>query len=213
MQTFNLHYMRWWLSQVIKKIGFFGLLGLAIALGCCLFYGLNMLPLKQKIADAETANLQAEIEANQVQANQGQAIVQLQKSAMPKQTSAEEIQRFYAQFPVAESLPNWLDLINKIALKERLILNRGDYKLTQIKQLQTSQGALARYEIVLPVTGQYTQIRQFIAQVLHQLPALALSDMQLKRENAQSPLVEAQLIFVLMLNGDSSNQSGGDVWQ
>ncbi|PPD18607.1 MAG: hypothetical protein CTY27_01280, partial [Methylotenera sp.] len=91
--------------------------------------------------------------------------------------------------------------------------NRGDYKLTQIKQLQTSQGALARYEIVLPVTGQYTQIRQFIAQVLHQLPALALSDMQLKRENAQSPLVEAQLIFVLMLKGDSSNQSGGDVWQ
>ncbi|OQW68948.1 MAG: hypothetical protein BVN34_05350 [Proteobacteria bacterium ST_bin12] len=213
MQIFNLPYMNWWVSQVIKKVGLFGILGLAITLGCFLFYGLNILTLKQKIADTETANLQAEIEANQVQMNQGQAAAQLQKSAMPKQTSVEEIQRFYAQFPLAESLPNCLGLINKIALKERLILNRGDYKLTQIKQLQTSQGALARYEIVLPVTGKYTQIRQFIAQVLHQLPALALSDMQLKRENAQSPLVEAQLIFVLMLKGDSSNQSGGDVWQ
>ena len=83
----------------------------------------------------------------------------------------------------------------------------------KIKSLQSNQATLARYEIVLPVTGQYVQIRQFIAQVLHELPALALSDLQLKRESAQSHSVEARLIFVLLLNNNSASQSGADSWQ
>ena len=83
------------------------------------------------------------------------------------------------------------------------MLNRGDYKLTQIKPTpaNSNPGQLSRYEIVLPVTGQYCQIRQFITQVLYQTPALALSEMQIKRENTLRPTVEARLVFVLMLQG------------
>lgn len=204
MQWLNIAYMRWYSNQMIKKLGVLGLLALAITLGCCLFYAFNVMPLKQKIA-IDTARLE--------QANQQLVLSrETEKSPLdiiPKQTTAEAIKRFYAQFPVAESLPNCLRLIDNIALKQHLTLNRGDYKLTPIKQLQTNQGALARYEIVLPVAGQYAQIRQFIAQVLHELPALALTDVQLKRESAQSPTVEARLIFVLLLK----NKLGGDAWQ
>ena len=57
--------------------------------------------------------------------------------------------------------------------------------------------------MVLPVAGSYVQIRQFITDVLQQLPALALSDLQITRDNAMSPTVEARLVFVLFLQGDS----------
>ena len=205
MQWLNVAYLRWYSSKIIKKLGILGLLALAIMLGCCLFYAFNVMPLQQKIA----ANM-IELEQASQQQIFSNEIEKSQQKITSKQSTTQDIKRFYAQFPVGESLPNWLRLIDKIALKQDLTLNRGDYKLTQIKQLQTNQGVLARYEIVLPVAGQYTQIRQFVAQVLHELPALALTDIQLKRESAQSPTVEARLIFVLMLKGQSTNKSGGD---
>ena len=208
MQRLNVAYLRWYASQIMKKIGVLGIVALAIALGCCLFYAFNIVPLQQKMAD----------DANKLpHTNQAQILSgKTEKSQLtiePKQTTPEQIKRFYAQFPAAETLPNCLRLIDNIALKQRLTLNRGDYKLTQIKSLQSNQATLARYEIVLPVTGQYVQIRQFIAQVLHELPALALIDLQLKRESAQSPSVEARLIFVLLLKNNSANPLGADSWQ
>lgn len=205
MQWLNMAYMRWYLSQVINKFGVLGIIGLAITLGCCLFYAFNILPLKQKIA-ADTNKLPATSQPQTL----GVKTKKLPLKTVPKQNTIEAINRFYAQFPAAESLPNYLRLIDNSAIKQRLILNRGDYKLTQIKSLQTNQATLARYEIVLPLTGQYVQIRQFVAQVLHELPALALTDMQLKRESAQSPTVDARLIFVLLLKNHSASQSGAN---
>ena len=208
MHWLNMAYLRWYASQMIKKIGVLGIVALAIALGCGLFYAFNIVPLQQKMAD--DANKLPPINPAQILSGKTE---KSQLKVMTKQTTPEQIKRFYAQFPAAETLPNCLRLIDNIALKQRLTLNRGDYKLTQIKSLQSNQATLARYEIVLPVTGQYVQIRQFIAQVLHELPALALSDLQLKRESAQSPSVEARLIFVLLLKNNSVNPSGADLWQ
>ena len=204
MQWLNIAYVRWYASQMIKKFGILGMLALTITLGCCLLYALNILPLQKKIVQ-DTLRLQQENKQKAL----SDASEQLPLEMAPKQTTAESIKRFYAQFPALERLPNCLRLIDNIALKQRLSLNRGDYKLTQIKSLQTNQGALSRYEIVLPVSGQYIQIRQFAAQVLHELPALALTDLHLKRESAQSPTVEARLIFVLLLK----NSTGADPWQ
>ena len=85
-----------------------------------------------------------------------------------------------------------------MALKQKIALNRGDYKLTKAKQ-----GQLMRYEIVLPLEGSYTQIRQFIVATLQRIPALALSDMQIKRENVATPTVQARIVFTLFLQGDS----------
>ncbi|WP_020167591.1 MULTISPECIES: hypothetical protein [Methylotenera] len=200
---FNQHYLLWWITDLTKKLGLFGLLGSAIALGCCLFYAFNIVPIQQKKIEAESA-ISALNNQQKKQGNSQQSAV----NATPTETSEENIQRFYAQFPNGESLPKWLRLIDENAVKQHLVLNRGDYKLTQIKAqkmapLPNTKHPLSRYEIVLPVTGQYTQIRQFIAQVLHDLPALALSELHIKRENAQSPTVEARLIFVLLLKGES----------
>ena len=213
MQWLNVAYLRWYASQIMKKIGVLGIVALAIALGCCLFYAFNIVPLQQKMAD--DANKLPPTNPAQIlsgKTEKSQLTIAL-KQITPEQTTPDQIKRFYAQFPASETLPNCLRLIDNIALKQRLTLNRGDYKLTQIKSLQSNQATLVRYEIVLPVTGQYVQIRQFIAQVLHELPALALSDLQLKRESAQSPSVEARLIFVLLLKNNSANPLGADSWQ
>ena len=193
----NLHYWLWQSQQIVKKLGLFGLLGLAIALGCGLFYASKIMPINDQILEYNESIQQAKLN------NAEQKNLSIPIKNVPQQITNDDITKFYARFPEGASLPTWLSLINETAVKQGLLLNRGDYKLTQIKStlFKSNPGQLSRYEIVLPVTGQYSQIRQFIAQVLYQMPALALSEMQIKRENTLSPKVEARLVFVLMLQG------------
>ena len=198
----NLHYWLWQSQQIVKKLGLFGLLGLAIALGCGLFYASKIIPINDQILEHSESIQQAKLN------NAEQKNLSIPIKNVPQQITNDDITKFYARFPEGASLPTWLSLISETAIKQGLLLNRGDYKLTQIKSTpansssaNSNTGQLARYEIVLPVTGQYSQIRQFITQVLYQMPALALSEMQIKRENTLRPTVEARLVFVLMLQG------------
>ena len=196
MNKLDIDHGYWLLGRFAKRLGAWGLLGVVIILASSIFYVVNFLPTSERLLQAqnELLNKMEDTKKNGRENSQKQTPAQ----AAPAQTSAQEIAEFYKQFPAGASLPIWLRLINTTALKQHLVLNRGDYKLTQ-----TKQGQLQRYEIVLPVSGSYVQIRQFIADVLQQLPALALSDLQLKRDNVMSPTVEARLVFVLFLQSDS----------
>jgi Tfp pilus assembly protein PilO len=192
----DIHYIYWLSGKLAKALGTWGLLGISIAITSCIFYFVQVLPINQKWVQVQN-ELQIKIgqsENNRQNHAQNKALVQ----TMPTQTSAREVAEFYKIFPAGASLPKWLRFIDTAAVKQHLTFNRGDYRLTQSKQ-----GQLQRYEIVLPVSGGYVQIRQFIADVLQQLPALALSDLQIKRDNAMSPTVEARLVFVLFVQGES----------
>ena len=198
MPWLNLHFWLWQIRQIVKNLGLFGMLGLAIILGCGLFYASKIMPISMQILQNNESIQQAKLSNNE------QISLPMPDNNAPQQITNDDITKFYARFPNGASLPKWLSLINETALKQGLLLNRGDYKLTQIKAspINSKSGQLSRYEIVLPVTGQYSQIRQFVAQVLYQMPALALSEMQIKRENTLAPTVDARLVFVLMLQGN-----------
>lgn len=217
----NIQYLNWLANETIKKIGLLGLLGLAAALGCYLFYVTQLLPQQNKIQDLvsqlQLANVGNNSNQNSHQNSHKDSKQNGEKNnALAKQVSLADVKKFYAIFSEGTSLPGMIDLIRETAQKQKLVLPQGDYKLIQTKLArQVSQqinsqnkplsNQLARYEMLLPVTGSYQQIRTFIEQVLYQLPALALSDVQIKRENTLNPLVEARLTFVFLLHGD--------VWQ
>jgi hypothetical protein len=188
MKNIDLNYIYWRLGRVAKSLTVWGLLGLAIALVSLAFYLTKVAKIDREIQLA-----QSQLEHRPIQLEEP-----TEKQTHSTQTSAAEVMFFYKIFPAGDSLPKWLSMIEISALKQHLVLNRGDYKLTQ-----TKQGQISSYEIVLPVSGKYIEIRQFIAEVLQKLPALALSDLQIKRENSLSPTVEARLVFQLFLQGDS----------
>ena len=196
MNKLDIHYCYWLLGRFAKTLGVWGLLGIVIILASSIFYFVDFMPTSKRLLQAqnELQNKLEHTQKNMRKHSQKETLVQV----APAQTSTQEIAEFYKQFPAGATLPKWLRLIDTTALKQHLVLNHGDYKLTQSKQ-----GQLQRYEIVLPVSGSYVQIRQFIAEALQQLPALALSDLQIKRDNVMSPIVEARLVFVLFLQGDS----------
>ena len=83
------------------------------------------------------------------------------------------------------------------------------YELAQAQQIQAteasllysvataSQGAFVR--ITLPVQGEYVALRKFLTSALNAFPALALSEVNFKREDPQQTLLTTQVRFVLYL--------------
>lgn len=200
MTKLNFNDGLWLAHKFLKNLGPLGLSGLAILLSCGLFYVFIALPLNAQINMAQQR-------LDSVKPNE-MALSNVQET--PTNGMSQDIAAIKQMLPRANTLHDWLGLIDKAALKQGLRLNRGDYKFTQIKQgkvvgnqkVSDNQYA-SRYEIVLPVTGQYVQIRQFIANVLYSQPALALGSVKIQRDNALSANVEARLVFVLFLQGDS----------
>ena len=58
-------------------------------------------------------------------------------------------------------------------------------------------GRLERYEIVLPASGSYPQIRDFLKRALAEIPVLSLDHMTLKRESRNDGAVNAELRLTL----------------
>jgi Tfp pilus assembly protein PilO len=184
----------WFALRLFKNMGPLGLAGLAILMGCGLFYVLMTLPIKAQINIAQ----------QKLDTIQSSKIESDNMPETPANDISQDIAAINKMLPEVKTLHNSLGLIDKLAFKQGLRLNRGDYKFTQIKHGKvTSKEHASRYEIVLPVTGQYIQIRQFIANVLQSQPALALSSVKIQRENSLASNVEARLVFVLFLQGDS----------
>jgi len=194
MKSFDIHYAYWLLRRCVSHLGLIGLVGIFILLICSLLLITNILPKNLEINAAKSNLAQAQVKT--ISKEQG---VETSDEPEPTgNTTTQDVTEFYKLFPSGATLPSQIELIEKMALKQKIALNRGDYKLTKSKQ-----GQLMRYEIILPLEGSYTQIRQFIVAVLQRIPALALSDMQIKRENVATPTVQARLVFTLFLQGDS----------
>lgn len=201
MQAFNVPTLYWWLTSRAQYLGAWGLLGLVLTVASLLFYQVKVSPLAPQIQQTQAALGLAKSQHPPIS----------QQTPPPVENTAQQLASFYTRFPHAEQLPEALALMNKLAQQKRLALNSGDYKLTQLKQNKiASAHALTQYEIVLPVTGTYPQIRSYLDEVLYQLPALALTDLQLLRESSVEASVEAKLIFVLFVKGKSWQ---GESWQ
>ena len=171
------------LRESVEGLGPAGVVGVALLVFAATLYGTAVVPRAQ-----ERAALQAEAERLRER---------LQMSGSPtgaKGTLSEQLAAFYAFFPPAQSSPDWLGKIHAAAKAKGLVLQSGEYKLER-----SADSRLARYQIVLPVTGSYAQLRGFVGQVLADVPAAALEEITLRRESVASPRLEARIRLTLYL--------------
>lgn len=106
----------------------------------------------------------------------------------------EQLTQFYRIFPAQRSAPQWLEKLAALAEKNGLSLNEGEYTVAQ-----TGPGRLLRFQMVLPVKGEYPQIRSFLTALPAELPVVALENVQFSRQNIADATVEAQIRLALYL--------------
>lgn len=112
-----------------------------------------------------------------------------------KMEGDQALQFFYAFFPRIDSSPLWIKELVQVAEQHEVQISGSEYRMVRERDWK-----LARYEIVLPVQGRYPQLRAFIADALRAVPAMALVDVAIKRENVGSEVLEARLRFYLYLS-------------
>lgn len=111
-----------------------------------------------------------------------------------RRTPAEQLAEYYRIFPEERNAPQWLKKLFALAGKNGLSLQEGEYKTVRDKV-----GRLMRFQMVLPVTGEYRQIRRFLAALPAELPIIALENVQFSRQNVADPFVDARIRLTLYL--------------
>jgi hypothetical protein len=161
-----------------QRLGRTGVVGLAALVISVAFFVFTLLPLQSRVAELREA-LQA-----------SRSDVQRANAVAPEDQAAT----FIAGLPARNSLPAVLGAIVQQAEKAGLSLDRGAYQWSVGKS-----GAIARYQLTLPVRGSYPAIRKFVDSTLLEVPAAALAGISLERANVGDAQVTANLRFEIFL--------------
>jgi hypothetical protein len=176
--------LRWQGAQWLRGIGLPGWVGLALGLACA--FGLWGL-IEPMHADAQRLDADSDLLAQRAAAG---AMSKAATDSTPQQQLAAFEQRFGGERTIAPSLAR----LQAAAQRRGFTLDQAEFKLAS-----EPAEPLARYSIQLPIKADYRALRRFSHDALREMPGLALDEVSLRRSDPKSPLLDAQLRFVLFL--------------
>lgn len=163
----------------LHRPGVAGLLLLMVSVGLGVFV---LPPARERLATLEAQTSELSARARNL------------KPGVQQTTPRAQLANFYAFFPLTDAVPEVLGKIQRAAQRNELVLAKGEYKLAEEQEFR-----LARYQITLPVTGAYSQVRGFVNDVLAAVPGVALDELSLKREAIGDDTLEARVRFTLFV--------------
>ncbi|HMH16534.1 MAG TPA: GspMb/PilO family protein [Burkholderiales bacterium] len=168
------------LTTVIERLGSPGKLALVLLAGTAIFLEAGLRPL-----EAQSERLDRSIERATKQTRS--ADPNLIRTASP----SGKLAAFYRFFERDETTTDWLAKFYAIAEKSGLTLRTAEYQLIK------GPGKLDRYEIALPLAGDYAQIRAFLENVLIEMPVLSLDQVSFRRKRTNDLTVETDVRLTL----------------
>ena len=202
----NVHALLWQMQKQARNLGFWGVLGLMIAL-LSAFVGTTQIDKLSNETQALKVDLLQQAQSNEMASQQKKAVkAQLIESHLAqeqkaKQENQESFADFYQQFDGAQALTKHLGVIHRSATQQGIQLNRGDYKVVKLKKTNDDQ-PLQQYQVVLPIKAKYLQVQGLISAVMKESPTLALTELQITRDSNLSPSVDARVVFTLFFKGE-----------
>ena len=106
----------------------------------------------------------------------------------------EQLAAFYRHFPSEQVSTDSIGTIAAIAKRRGLVLQQADYKAERDKT-----GKLTRYQMNLPLKGEYQTIRRFLSDVTAEMETVSLEQVQFERQKVGDPLVDAKVRLVIYL--------------
>jgi Tfp pilus assembly protein PilO len=170
------------LWQIRNELGWAGLAAFALLGVATLFLVMVLKPL-------ETRNEQLE-----------QQLARAARQATPRDgapvqatSPAARLAAFYGLLRGEEQTTDRLATIHAIGRAAGVEFRSAEYRVHR------GTGRIERYEIALPVTGKYSQIRTFLDRSLAEIPVLSLDQVNFKRDGADDASVQAEVRLTLHL--------------
>ena len=113
------------------------------------------------------------------------------KAPAAAQPGADKVAAVYEFLKKDEDPADWLAKLHGIGTATGVQLRSAAYRTQQ------TEGRIERYEIVLPASGSYAQIRDFLTRSLAEIPILSLDQLKLKREDRSNGELQAEMRLTL----------------
>jgi Tfp pilus assembly protein PilO len=176
--------LRWAVRRRLRVLGRSGVLAIGILLVFPPFYFSAIAPAQERLDAARSGTLSLREQIQHASKSLDGA----------RRTPDAQLAEFYRIFPDERSSPLWLAKVAALAGKNGLSLNEGEYRAGRDNAVR-----LMRFQMVLPVKGEYRQIRRFLAALPAEIPIIALEDVQFSRQNVGDSTVEARIRMALYL--------------
>ena len=189
---------RFWFAEILASphwvrrrwmslFGWPGMAGIGLMVACLVFFMAFIRPAEFRLDSARQSAIQLH---KQGKHDANEASRELQPT--------EQLAEFYRAFPNDSDLLPGIEKIFTLAQNQNLTLDQGEYKLSRDKV-----GKLVRFQMVLPVKGDYPQIRKYLDSLLTEIPNIALEHLQLERRKVGDPALEATIRLALYLEQES----------
>jgi len=169
----------------LQNLGWPGLAGAALMVLVMAWAAVGLLPGWQALENVRQRSLEADDYL--VRIEQGSAIAPV----VPQR----QLDEFHRQLPAQPEATVAIDRIYALAAEQQITLSRGEYALGVDPKTH-----LARYQILLPVRGSYPQLRRFLHELLGQLPALVLEDVDFQRKKIADSELTGRIRMTLYLS-------------
>lgn len=117
------------------------------------------------------------------------------EQAVVRQDGTGRLDELHRRLPSQQDAAGVIDRIYELAGQEHIVLARGEYALGVDPKTR-----LARYRILLPVTGSYPQLRRFMHGMLAELPALVLEEIDFQRKQVADAQLQGRIRMTLYLS-------------
>lgn len=118
----------------------------------------------------------------------------------------ETLAALWQQLPEFSDLSPRMMQIARLAQKRQMALNVGDYQW-QLHAASDATQEIQQYDMRFNIQTDYLTCRQFILDVLRQYPAMALTGLELRKNETMQPMLEATLTFSVFIRGEHKHGS------
>lgn len=155
-----------------------GVAGLVLLAFCAMFYFSAVIPMGKEVRSL-TSDAAAQVHPRRETA---------------KASPDRQLASFYQAFPKVKGATDALDKLHDAAMPQGVTLEQGEYHL-----VRNGTDKLARYEIVLPIKGDYLHLRKFLSQALMDMPYLALDSVEFQRQKVSETSLDVQVKMTMFL--------------
>lgn len=176
----------WRLRRSVRSMGWPAIGGIALALFAGGLFVSGVMPLQAQVAQLREQVRQLEARP----ASQHRHVVE-------HDNPDARLGAFYGELAHTRQAPDIVRRLHGYARAVGLVLERGEYR-----PLPHPSGKMVRYQIVLPVRGDYPRVKDFLARAMRGIPGLALEAVGFQRDD-DSRALEAQLRFTVFLRAEA----------
>ena len=163
------------LLRLREELGPLGVFSIALLVAAALFFGLVLKPAQER---ADELDLEL--------AKHSSRAVSTEPAG-----AGDRLAALYKFLQRSEAPTDWLAKLYGIAVATGVEMQSASYRTP------LATGRVERYEISVPVTGSYAQIREFIKRALVEIPVLSIDQLSMKRQSRNDGTVQAELRLTL----------------